>query len=134
MLTRPDFDPRRLVLLDDPPQSLRAAAEAGVVDPAAAVKIERFEEQRVLLRTRGDREGVVVLTDAFFPGWSATLDGREVPILRANTAFRGVIVPAGEHVVEMRYRSAPLGWGALLAVVTAALLAAAVRFYTPRSG
>lgn len=132
-LSGTDFDPRRLVLLDDPPQTLLTAARAGVVDPAATVKIERFEEQHVTLRTRGDREGVVVLTDAFFPGWSATLDDREVPILRANTAFRGVIVPPGEHVVEMRYRSAPLRWGVLVAFVTAALLAAAVRFWSPRS-
>jgi uncharacterized membrane protein YfhO len=59
---------------------------------------------RVLrLRTRG-REGYLVVSDVLLPGWSATLDGKELPMLRADYAFRAVPLPAGDHEVVMRYR------------------------------
>jgi hypothetical protein len=119
------FDPQRHVLLEDPPRALLRAARARQADPSAAVEVERYEEERVVLRTRGRRAGVVVLTDAYDPGWEATLDARPVPLLRANVAFRGVAVPPGEHVIEMRYRPATLRWGALAALAAAAGLTAA---------
>ena len=121
-MTRAAFDPRALVLLDDPPPALVTAARARVVDPEAFVAIEHFDEDRIVLRTGGDRPGVVVLADAWFPGWIATVDGVEVPVRRANTALRGVVVPAGEHRLEMRYRSAPLARGAVFAGAAAASL------------
>jgi hypothetical protein len=119
------FDPRQHVLLEDPPRPLLRAARARRTDPAATVEIDRYEEERVVLRTSGRRAGVVVLTDAYDPGWEATLDGRPVSLLRANVAFRGVAVPPGEHVIEMRYRPAELRWGAFLALAAAAGLMAA---------
>jgi hypothetical protein len=127
-----DFDPRQRVLLDDPPRPLLGAARAGATDPAATVEVERYEEELVVLRTRGRRAGVVVLTDAYDPGWEATLDDRPVALLRANTAFRGVVVPAGEHVIEMRYRPPALRWGAFLALTAFAGLTAAHLFYRRR--
>jgi hypothetical protein len=130
-MTADAFDPRRRVLLDDPPRPLLRAARTGREDPGASVEIERYEDERVLLRTRGRRAGVVVLTDAYDPDWEATLDARPVALLRANTAFRGVAVPPGEHVVEMRYRPAALRRGAFLALAAAAGLVTAA-FYTRR--
>jgi hypothetical protein len=122
-LAGPDFDPRHHVLLERPPVRLLRAARAGVRDPAAAVEIERYGERHLALRTRGRFAGVVVVTDAYYPGWEATLDGEPTPVLRANTAFRGVLVPPGEHVVEMRYASAALERGALVALAGLAGLA-----------
>jgi hypothetical protein len=39
------------------------------------------------------------------PGWSATVDGRDTPVLRADGVFRGVVVPAGRHSVRFAYRN-----------------------------
>jgi uncharacterized membrane protein YfhO len=78
------------------------------------------------VRTRGASDAVLVLTDAFLPGWEATLDGAPVAVLRANTAVRAVVVPAGEHRVEMRYRPRSLPVGAALACIGAAALVAAL--------
>jgi hypothetical protein len=117
------FDPSQHVLLESPPKRLLRSAAMKLRDPRASVSIEHYGEESVVLRTNGARPGVVVLTDAWYPGWLATLDGEPVPLLRANVAFRGVAVPAGEHVVEMHYRPASQRHGLWLAFIAAVGLA-----------
>ena len=122
-LTDPGFDIHTTVLLDPlPPDLAESIPEA---DTDALTVIENDEPEQVTIRTRGASPAVLVLNDAFYPGWEATLDGVEVPLLRANTAFRAVAVPAGEHVVEMRYRPRSFEVGLALAGVTILLLGAA---------
>lgn len=48
--------------------------------------------------------GLLVVSDNFYPGWRAAIDGQPVDIWKVNTAIRGVVVPAGRHIVTMNYR------------------------------
>jgi hypothetical protein len=121
-LVDPSFDVQTSVLLAPLPPGLAAQRD----DPGAVTSIEIDEPERVVVRTRGASDAVLVLTDAFLPGWEATLDGAPVAVLRANTAVRAVVVPAGEHRVEMRYRPRSLPVGAALACIGAAALVAAL--------
>jgi len=59
------------------------------------------------LQVSGGEPALVVVADAYFPGWAATVDGRPAPVLRADGAFVGVAVPAGDHHVELAYRPPP---------------------------
>ena len=67
-----------------------------------------------------------MLTDNWYPGWKATVDGERAPVERVDYLIRGVAVPAGAHRVEFRYEPASwrAGWIvsllALLAIVAAA--------------
>jgi uncharacterized membrane protein YfhO len=61
---------------------------------------------------------VLVVLEAYHPGWQATVDGRPAPILRANALFRGVPLAAGHHRVEMVFRPRSATWGALLSLCT----------------
>jgi uncharacterized membrane protein YfhO len=63
-----------------------------------------------------------VLTDTFYPGWTASVDGSPQPILRANYLFRAVRLPAGDHRVTFVYAPRSFAWGAGIALTTAALL------------
>jgi len=92
------------------------------------------EPERVVVRTQGASDAVLVLTDAFYPGWKATLDGTPVAVLRANTAMRAVVVPAGDHRVEMRYRPRSLWIGTVLACAGAAALSGAIAVGRRRRG
>ena len=58
--------------------------------------------------------GVVVLSDTWFPGWEATLDGAPAPILEVYGALRGVVAGGGDHVIEMRYRPRSALYGGLM--------------------
>jgi hypothetical protein len=126
LLASERFDPRRHALVDAPPRALRPRPGEAVAPDAGEVEIALYEPERVVLRTRGERAALVVLGDAWYPGWEATLDGARVPLLRANLNFRGVAVPAGSHEVEMRYRPASLRRGLLLAALGAAAGGAAL--------
>jgi uncharacterized membrane protein YfhO len=65
-------------------------------------------------------EGYLFLSDPFYPGWRAEVDGNPATILRANYAFRAVAVPAGTHRVTMAFR--PISWYAGLAITAVTVL------------
>jgi uncharacterized membrane protein YfhO len=52
-----------------------------------------------------------VLADLWDAGWLASVKGKPVPILRVNHAIRGVVLPAGESIIEFRYEPASLTFG-----------------------
>ena len=67
--------------------------------------------------------GLLVLTDSWYPGWRATVDGIESAIVRTDATFRGVVVGEGRHDVVFRYRPAWLPWSIALAGIGLVLLA-----------
>lgn len=85
----------------------------GGIGEEGRVRIESLEPERVVIGTSAPKEAVLVLADTHFPGWRADIDGKEIPILRANYLFRAVPVPAGDHTITFRYepRSVPMGLG-----------------------
>jgi len=69
-------------------------------------------------------KGMVVVSEGFFPGWEVRLDGRLARIHEVYGGLRGVVAPAGRHVIEMRYR--PLSFRAGLAMTLLGVLGACV--------
>jgi hypothetical protein len=69
-------------------------------------------------------KGMVVVSETYYPGWEATVDGRPAPVLETYGFLRGVVVNAGRHRVEMHYRPKSVYWGAALTGI--GLLAAAL--------
>lgn len=102
-LVEPGFEPASEVIL-----SGAGAASATAAGGTGTVQIAELFGDRVRLETEAATPGIVVLVDAWDPGWRASIDGRATEVLRANGAFRAVAVPAGRHVVEMRYRPWPV--------------------------
>jgi len=49
-------------------------------------------------------KGMLIVSDNWYPGWRAEVDGQPAEIWKVNTVIRGVVVPAGKHAVAMRYR------------------------------
>jgi hypothetical protein len=100
-----------------------AVVEGGEPRAASGVcTLESFRPERVIVRCHASAPSYAVLADGAFPGWHATVDGNAAPILRANAAMRAVAVPAGDSLVELRYR--PRGLTASAIASTLALLLA----------
>jgi hypothetical protein len=79
-----------------------------------SVTFERYEAERVELRADLACDGLVVLSDTYYPGWVAWVDNQPARIYHVNAAMRGVVVPRGSHLVTMRYRPKSVYIGAAL--------------------
>ena len=75
--------------------------------------IER-QPGRVVLEADLKCRGMLIEADTFFPGWLATIDGKPARLYEAYGFLRGVVVEAGRHRIEMRYRPKSVYWGASL--------------------
>ncbi len=114
------IDPLQVALVEQPVAVPPAAG--GTAGPSQA-RISEYRPGRVVVETSGP-PGLLVLTDQYYPGWQATVDGEPAPILRADYLFRGVPVPAGDHRVEFAYRPATFRTGATISsLALAAILA-----------
>jgi len=67
------------------------------------VELQEYSPNRVQIKARMACKGMVVLSDVFFPGWHAAIDGSSAPIYEVNEAMRGVVVPAGDHTLTFQY-------------------------------
>jgi uncharacterized membrane protein YfhO len=79
--------------------------------------------ERIELDAVASADGVLVVADAWDPGWTAELDGAKVPLLPADVLLRAVPFPAGRHRLVMRYAPLEVRVGAALSLL--GLLAAA---------
>jgi len=95
---------------------LHGSAEARHRVPAAGddLRIVAYSDSRVQLAVRASAPAYVVLRDAWYPGWQATVNGLPAPIFRADLLFRAVPVPAGESTVLFVFN--PPSWLAALAL------------------
>jgi hypothetical protein len=84
----------------------------------------RDEPEHIEVEARLDRPGLLVVSDAAAPGWTAAVDGVPARIVHANWAARGVWLPAGTHGVRFDYRTPGLALGWAIALATCASLAA----------
>jgi membrane protein YfhO len=120
-------DFRREVLLTDCVDATPGDARSPRTDASSpgTARIERYSADHVRISAESDRGGYLVLTDSWFPGWTANVDGRETRVERADHAFRAVKLGPGHHDVEFRYAPTSVRLGlalsALAAIVTGAL-------------
>lgn len=78
--------------------------EAHTVQPGDTIYETTYTPNRLTYKARTADGGLAVFSEIFFPwGWTATVDGSEVPIGRVNYVLRAVKLPAGEHTVEFRF-------------------------------
>ncbi len=125
LLAAPDFDPASEVILETPVNLEQVDDPTG--RGSFQLDILPSRPTRVKIRAVLPRPGCLVLSDVYYPGWQATVDGERVNILRANYAFRALPLDAGEHEVLLAYKPrANWGWlGSALAAI--AILAVAGR-------
>lgn len=90
-------------------------------DPTLA-KINVYQPEEIVISVDAKEEGVLYLPDTLFPGWKALVNNNETEILRANYAFRGVVVPKGVSSVQFLYQPEGIAKGAKISIVGGILL------------
>jgi len=117
-LSTDEFNPLQEVIVDTPTH----LASKGNFQGTAAIKL--YRNSQVEIDAQLSAPGILVLTDAFYPGWKVRVDGKEQKILRANYLFRGVELPTGNHKVEFIYDPQSFRVGLIISLCTAGLLLA----------
>jgi hypothetical protein len=115
------FDPQRTALVEDAPQELPHLAGRDLAADSSARVVE-YEPNHLIIETNADRDSLLVVSEMFYPGWEATVDGRDERIRLTDFLLRGVFVPTGRHRVEMRYRAPAARNGAIISALTIVLL------------
>lgn len=125
ILNAPDFDPARRVVLPHEP----GIALPGGNTKGSTVEVIAYTPTRLSLQVDMADNGLLVLSEVYYPGWRAQVDGQSSPIYRANYLLRAVPVEGGQHRVEVYYDpplfKAGLAITILTLVVSGALLGGA---------
>jgi hypothetical protein len=120
-VTAPGFDGRGTavtsVSIPGLPQSSGASAPAG-----SSAHFQHYGAERVVIDAAATAPSVLVLTDTFYPGWTATVDGRSVPIQEVDYLLRGVRIGPGRHTIVFEYKpeSFEIGW--IVSVISLAVV------------
>lgn len=113
-----DFAYKRTVILPEgrPVSSRRPSS--------GSCRIVTLKPDRVRIQAVLSEPAYVVMADSYDPNWRARIDGKAAHVLRANTIFRAVHAPAGEHDIEFYYRPISILMGLSISAVTACLILA----------
>ena len=88
-------------------------------DPNETVEIVKYSANRIELRAQLASDAWVILTDTFYPGWKATIDGQsEATIIPANYVFRAIHVPKGLHEIVFQYKPKYFSVSIMVALIT----------------
>ena len=109
-IERADFDTCQVALIEEP-------LETELTDqasPPASVRFDLYQADRLALTVKSERPGLLVLSEMYYPGWEATVNGRPARIHKVNGLLRGIVVSEGENRIYMRYRPRSVQFGGVL--------------------
>lgn len=119
-LKDPDFDPRAVLILEEEPEE--PVAHPLQEDESSQISFLSYEEDEFVLKASLQRSGYLFLSEVYFPGWKAFVDGQSTKIYRANYLFRSICLDEGNHTVRFVYSPLSLEIGASITVLTLIIL------------
>ncbi|MEQ1587282.1 MAG: YfhO family protein [Cyclobacteriaceae bacterium] len=119
-------DSRQIAIING--QQSTVDSQQLTVDSLSSIQLLERTPPYLKYESQSETNGMAVFSEIYYPkGWHALIDGKEVPILRANYVLRALEVPAGKHVIEFRFEPKPYvvgnkitmasGWLLLLVVL-----------------
>jgi hypothetical protein len=117
------FDPRTTILLGEAPtRFLELKKEPAVPNLEAAVRMLTYENNRMVLEVNTPEAAFLFMSEAYYPGWQAYVDGKQEEIVRASYVFRAIPLGPGSHRVEVVYEPLSFKIGLSLSLLTVFLL------------
>jgi hypothetical protein len=109
VVLEPEFDPASVAVLESDPHSTPAVDGS---DGTAAYREASPEDVRI--EAEASVPSILLVRNAWDEGWSATLDGRSVPVLRTDGFLQGIALAPGRHDIRLTYREPAIGTGLAL--------------------
>lgn len=111
------FDPLKMVVIEPEYKSKLFSSTKDDVSGGACTIID-YKNENIIIRTASERPGYLVISEIFYPGWKATVDGREADIIPGNFLLRVIPLKEGVHVVQLSFISWPFRIGACISLLT----------------
>jgi len=118
----PNFEFNSQVILEkDLPEQEKTALKNSIsVDGYS--KIISYSANDIIVESKLNYSAILILTDTYYPGWHAYVDGVETEIYRANGLVRAIFVPAGEHTIKFSYMPDSFVYGIIVSITTGVIL------------
>lgn len=105
-------------------------ANITIGNDGGSISLTNYHPERLEYKAIVGSPQLAVFSEVYYPaGWKAYVNGKEVPILRANYVLRAIPVPAGESVIEFRFEPKSYLYGKILAAIGSLILIGLVLFY-----
>ncbi|WP_251621053.1 YfhO family protein [Odoribacter lunatus] len=99
-------------------------------DSISSILLTHYLPNELHYKATSTTGGLGIFSEIYYPhGWKATIDGKEVPIIRANYVLRGIYIPGGEHEIVMTFKPASIGITQIIAYCGMFLLLGLTVFY-----
>ena len=116
VLQDPNFDPRQTAVLVGE-STENNLIEGGISTETAVATLTQFAPEQITIQTETADPALLILTEAFYPGWQATIDGNPTAIYQADAYFQAVFVPVGEHEIEFVFEPDSFRYGRMLTMI-----------------
>ena len=117
-----DFDPRKTAVIRTSFKDAMGNYTFGK-DSAAYVKLAKYGLDDISFTSSNSKEGLAVFSDIYYSkGWTATVDGKETPIMKADYVLRAIKVPAGTHTIAFHFAPASFYTGQKIAIFSSIML------------
>ncbi len=113
----PAFNPANQIVIEAPTNTAQFTNEA-VVGSGANLFYTSYGAGQFSVVSQSSTAAYLVVAEVWYPGWTATINGRPTDIFRADSAFMSVVVPSGENTVVFSFTSPWLTVGAIITVAT----------------
>ncbi len=114
------FNPRDVMYFDEAPKEMPALATTPL-DTATETLTMDYKDQDITFHTKTNGNRLIFMSDAWYPDWTATVDGKPTPIYRADYAFRAFVAPAGTHEIMLTYYDSHYALGRTISLTMNAL-------------
>ncbi len=95
---------------------------AAAAPPDNNVSFDKYTPNYIKLHVDTASPGLLVISNTYFPGWHAYIDGRKSKVIRTDYAFQGIFVPKGIHEIELDYMSLSFVIGLILSIAGVAAI------------
>ena len=96
-------DLQQTAIVDSKFKEALKGVNEGYKDSLSTIRLTSYDPNQLVYETSSPQDGIVVFSEIYYPGWTATIDGKPADIARADYILRAMNVPAGKHTIEMRF-------------------------------
>jgi|WetSurMetagenome_2_1015567.scaffolds.fasta_scaffold01093_7 hypothetical protein len=118
LLHSPEFDYGKYVILEEKPL---APVDSLPPDTGWNCRIANYSLNKIDIDVSTGKNGLLVLSEIYYPAWTAVVDGTPTPLYRADYALRAIPVERGRHTVSCRFSPAVFKKGLMISLVSFAL-------------